>query len=129
VKISPGAGESRHIGAIDKVLDKLLGGKGDRKLKRARAALKDLHAHDRFRILTPSRVEDDAQDEASGRNADDYIGRIASRTAAVAIEATKQRGEALDHTLLTDRPDSARRRARTSLPTSSAWRCAPRRAR
>ena len=54
------------------------------------------------RILTPSRVEDDAQDEGlRPKRLDDYIGQDRIREQLqVAIEATKQRGEALDHTLL-----------------------------
>jgi len=54
------------------------------------------------RILTASRVEDDAQDEGlRPRRLDDYIGQDRIREQLqVAIEAAKQRGEALDHTLL-----------------------------
>jgi Holliday junction DNA helicase RuvB len=54
------------------------------------------------RILTPSRVEDDAQDEGlRPKRLDDYIGQDRIREQLqVAIEAAKQRGEALDHTLL-----------------------------
>ena len=54
------------------------------------------------RILTASRVEDDAQDETlRPRRLDDYIGQDRIREQLhVAIEAAKQRGEALDHTLL-----------------------------
>ncbi len=49
-----------------------------------------------------SRVEDDAQDEGlRPRRLDDYIGQDRIREQLqVAIEAAKQRGEALDHTLL-----------------------------
>ena len=54
------------------------------------------------RILTASRVEDDAQDEGlRPRRLDDYIGQDRIREQLqVAIEAARQRGEALDHTLL-----------------------------
>ena len=54
------------------------------------------------RILTASRVEDDAQDDTlRPRRLDDYIGQDRIREQLhVAIEAAKQRGEALDHTLL-----------------------------
>ena len=54
------------------------------------------------RILTASRVEDDALDEGlRPRRLDDYIGQDRIREQLqVAIEAAKQRGEALDHTLL-----------------------------
>ena len=54
------------------------------------------------RILTAARVEDDAQDEGlRPKRLDDYIGQDRIREQLhVAIEATKQRGEALDHTLL-----------------------------
>jgi holliday junction DNA helicase RuvB len=54
------------------------------------------------RILTASRVEDDAQDEGlRPKRLDDYIGQDRIREQLhVAIEAAKQRGEALDHTLL-----------------------------
>ena len=54
------------------------------------------------RILTPSRVEDDAQDEGlRPKRLDDYIGQDRIREQLqVAIEAATQRGEALDHTLL-----------------------------
>ena len=54
------------------------------------------------RVLTPSRVEDDAQDEGlRPKRLDDYIGQDRIREQLhVAIEAAKQRGEALDHTLL-----------------------------
>jgi holliday junction DNA helicase RuvB len=54
------------------------------------------------RILTASRVEDDAQDDGlRPRRLDDYIGQDRIREQLqVAIEAAKQRGEALDHTLL-----------------------------
>jgi holliday junction DNA helicase RuvB len=54
------------------------------------------------RVLTPGRVEDDAQDESlrPGR-LDDYVGQDRIREQLhVAIEAAKGRGEALDHTLL-----------------------------
>jgi len=54
------------------------------------------------RILTASRVEDDTQDDTlRPRRLDDYIGQDRIREQLhVAIEAAKQRGEALDHTLL-----------------------------
>ena len=54
------------------------------------------------RILTPGRVEDDAQDESlRPRRLDDYVGQDRIREQLhVAIEAAKGRGEALDHTLL-----------------------------
>jgi holliday junction DNA helicase RuvB len=52
--------------------------------------------------MTASRVEDDAQDEGlRPRRLDDYIGQDRIREQLhVAITATRQRGEALDHTLL-----------------------------
>jgi Holliday junction DNA helicase RuvB len=54
------------------------------------------------RVLTPGRVEDDAQDESlRPRRFDDYVGQDRIREQLhVAIEAAKGRGEALDHTLL-----------------------------
>jgi Holliday junction DNA helicase RuvB len=54
------------------------------------------------RILTASRVEDDAQDEGlRPKRLDDYIGQDRIREQLqVAIQAARQRGEALDHTLL-----------------------------
>jgi Holliday junction DNA helicase RuvB len=54
------------------------------------------------RLLTSARVEDDAQDEGlRPRRLDDYIGQDRIREQLqVAIAATRQRGEALDHTLL-----------------------------
>jgi Holliday junction DNA helicase RuvB len=54
------------------------------------------------RVVTPARVEDDAQDEGlRPRRLDDYIGQDRIREQLhVAIEAAKGRGEALDHTLL-----------------------------
>ena len=54
------------------------------------------------RILTAARVEDDAQDEGlRPRRLDDYIGQDRIREQLqVAIQAARQRGEALDHTLL-----------------------------
>jgi holliday junction DNA helicase RuvB len=54
------------------------------------------------RLMTASRVEEDAQDEGlRPRRLDDYIGQDRIREQLhVAITATKQRGEALDHTLL-----------------------------
>ncbi|HEX6216638.1 MAG TPA: Holliday junction branch migration DNA helicase RuvB [Vicinamibacterales bacterium] len=54
------------------------------------------------RLLTASRVEEDAQDEGlRPRRLDDYIGQDGIREQLqVAITATRQRGEALDHTLL-----------------------------
>ena len=55
------------------------------------------------RLLTPSRVEDDALDEAGlrPRRLDDYIGQDRVReNLHVSIAAASQRGEALDHTLL-----------------------------
>jgi Holliday junction DNA helicase RuvB len=54
------------------------------------------------RLLTPSRVEDDAQDEGlRPKRLDDYIGQDRIREQLhVAITAARQRGEALDHTLL-----------------------------
>jgi Holliday junction DNA helicase RuvB len=52
--------------------------------------------------MTASRVDDDAQDEGlRPRRLDDYIGQDRIREQLhVAITATRQRGEALDHTLL-----------------------------
>ena len=55
------------------------------------------------RVLTPSRVAEDAQDEAGlrPRRLDEYIGQDRVReNLHVSITAAKQRGEALDHTLL-----------------------------
>ena len=54
------------------------------------------------RILTAARVDDDAQDEGlRPKRLNDYIGQDRIREQMqVAIEAAKQRGEALDHTLL-----------------------------
>src|SRR5687767_15468774 len=52
--------------------------------------------------MTASRAEEDAQDEGlRPRRLDDYIGQDRIREQLqVAITATRQRGEALDHTLL-----------------------------
>jgi Holliday junction DNA helicase RuvB len=54
------------------------------------------------RLLTPSRSDEDAQDDTlRPRRLDDYIGQDKIREQLhVAIEAAKGRGEALDHTLL-----------------------------
>jgi Holliday junction DNA helicase RuvB len=54
------------------------------------------------RVLTPGRVDDDAQDEGlRPRRLDDYVGQDRIREQLhIAIEAAKGRGEALDHTLL-----------------------------
>ena len=54
------------------------------------------------RLMTASRVEEDAQDEGlRPRRLDDYIGQDKIREQLhVAITAAKQRGEQLDHTLL-----------------------------
>jgi holliday junction DNA helicase RuvB len=55
------------------------------------------------RLVTPSRVEDDAQYEAGlrPRRLDDYIGQDRVReNLAVSIAAARQRGEALDHVLV-----------------------------
>jgi Holliday junction DNA helicase RuvB len=54
------------------------------------------------RLMTPARVDEDAQDEGlRPRRLDDYIGQDRIREQLhVAIEAAKGRGEALDHTLL-----------------------------
>jgi holliday junction DNA helicase RuvB len=54
------------------------------------------------RLLTAARVDEDAQDDGlRPRRLDDYIGQDRIREQLqVAIEAAKQRGEALDHTLL-----------------------------
>lgn len=54
------------------------------------------------RLMTAARVEEDAQDEGlRPRRLDDYIGQDRIREQLhVAIEAARQRGEALDHTLL-----------------------------
>src|SRR4029434_8554743 len=54
------------------------------------------------RLLTASRVQEDAADEGlRPRRLDDYIGQDRIREQLqVAIEAARQRGEALDHTLL-----------------------------
>ncbi len=59
------------------------------------------------RIVTAARVEEDAQYEAGlrPRVLDDYIGQDKVREKLhVAIEAAKQRGEALDHVLLSGPP-------------------------
>jgi Holliday junction DNA helicase RuvB len=55
------------------------------------------------RLVTPSRIEDDAQYEAGlrPRRLDDYIGQARIReNLHVSISAARQRGEALDHVLL-----------------------------
>ncbi len=55
------------------------------------------------RIITPARVEEDAQFEAGlrPRTLDDYIGQERVReNLQVSITAARQRGEALDHVLL-----------------------------
>jgi holliday junction DNA helicase RuvB len=55
------------------------------------------------RLTTASRVDEDAQDEAGLRpkRLDEYIGQDRIREQLqVAIEAARQRGDALDHTLL-----------------------------
>src|SRR6266566_2897994 len=55
------------------------------------------------RIVTASRVEEDAQDEAGlrPRRLDEYIGQDRVReNLQVSIAAARQRGEALDHVLL-----------------------------
>ena len=54
------------------------------------------------RLMTASRADEDAQDEGlRPRRLDDYIGQDRIREQLhVAITATRQRGEALDHTLL-----------------------------
>jgi Holliday junction DNA helicase RuvB len=54
------------------------------------------------RLLTPSRADEDAQDEGlRPKRLDDYIGQDRIREQLhVSIEAAKGRGEALDHTLL-----------------------------
>ena len=55
------------------------------------------------RIVTPARVDEDAQYEVGlrPRTLDDYIGQDRIREILqVSITATKQRGEALDHVLL-----------------------------
>ncbi len=55
------------------------------------------------RLVTPSRVEEDAQYEAGlrPRRLDDYIGQDRVReNLEVSIAAARQRGEALDHVLL-----------------------------
>ena len=93
-----------HRQAIDKVLDKLTRREERREIRR-RAAGRAQGSLTRMtdpRILTASRVEDDAQDEGlRPRRLDDYIGQDRIREQLqVAIEAARQRGEALDHTLL-----------------------------
>ena len=55
------------------------------------------------RLLTPSRVDEDTQDEAGlrPRRLDDYIGQDRIREQLhVSITAARQRGDHLDHTLL-----------------------------
>ena len=54
------------------------------------------------RLMTAARADEDAQDEGlRPRRLDDYIGQDRIREQLhVAITATRQRGEALDHTLL-----------------------------
>lgn len=55
------------------------------------------------RLMTPSRVDEDAQDEAGlrPRRLDEYIGQDRVReNLHVSIAAAAKRGEALDHTLL-----------------------------
>ena len=93
-----------HRQAIDKALDKLLADARRREIRRRAAgrAERSLTRMTDPRILTASRVEDDAQDEGlRPKRLDDYIGQDRIREQLqVAIEAAKQRGEALDHTLL-----------------------------
>src|SRR3989337_1801483 len=53
--------------------------------------------------MTPARVDEDAQEEAGlrPRRLDEYIGQDRVREQLhVSVTAAKQRGEALDHTLL-----------------------------
>jgi len=55
------------------------------------------------RLMTPARVDEDAQEEAGlrPRRLDEYIGQDRVREQLhVSVTAAKQRGEALDHTLL-----------------------------
>src|SRR6187397_1251410 len=55
------------------------------------------------RVVTPARVDEDAQDEAGlrPRRLDEYIGQDRIReNLQVAIAAARQRGEPLDHVLL-----------------------------
>ncbi len=69
--------------------------------------------------------DDDAQYEAGlrPRTLDDYIGQDRVReNLQVAISAARQRGEALDHVLVSGPPGSARPRWHTSSPTSSVCR-------
>jgi Holliday junction DNA helicase RuvB len=59
--------------------------------------------HDGERVVTPSRVDDDAQYEAGlrPRHLNEYIGQDRVReNLQVSIAAARQRGEALDHVLL-----------------------------
>src|ERR687896_1627257 len=59
--------------------------------------------NDPSRIVTASRVDEDAQYEAGlrPRTLDDYIGQERVRAnLQVSIAAARQRGEALDHVLL-----------------------------
>ena len=68
---------------------------------------------DEPRVITPARVDEDAQYEAGlrPRSLDEYIGQERVReNLQVSIAAAKQRGEALDHVLLYGPPASARRR-------------------
>src|SRR5919201_748983 len=63
------------------------------------------------RLITASRVDDDAQYEAGlrPRTLDDYVGQERIReNLHVAITAAKQRGEALDHVLLYGPPGLGR---------------------
>ena len=96
-----------HRQAIDKVLDKLLSNADAATFEdvlpsvaqRTLACL--IVSNDR--LVTPSRVEDDAQYEAGlrPRRLDDYIGQDRVReNLEVSIAAARQRGEALDHVLL-----------------------------
>ena len=86
------------------MLDKLLAGKSDARFedRAAGGAEGSVTRMTDPRILTASRVDEDAQDEGlRPRRLDDYIGQDRIREQLhVAIEAARQRGEALDHTLL-----------------------------
>ena len=78
------------------------------------------------RILTAARVEDDAQDEGlRPKRLNDYIGQDRIREQMqVAIEAAKQRGEALDHTLLYGPPGLGKTTLAYVIANDPRRRCA-----
>jgi hypothetical protein len=77
------------------------------------------------RIVSPRLAGEEAQSEANLRphNLEEYVGQERVKdNLRVFIEAARQRGEALEHVLLSDLPGSARRRWRTSSPKPSKCR-------